>query len=462
MIKQFILLLQLIGVFIYQLVFTGDVTVTQVVPSSIPINTETLIEIHIVKGSVTGFAKVQQDIPAGFTIEPVETKGATFSYKDNRIKFIWMALPAEDEFTISYHIKPIEGTTGEFTLAGKFSFIADSERKNIPIAEAKFSVTDEILAGETSETEETTDVEEETTKENTIEDITENTTDEETTDTNTTEETVVEKVKVTSNRSITDNGDGSYHIKLSINKNGIKGFAKITEQIPDGFVAEEINPNGGVFSFKENSVKFLWMAIPKSEELIVEYLLKKSNASNGEYSINGSFAYLENDITQEHTINASIFVLNVEQEILTDDTKNTDTEETSTEEIVDNTSEEAETSLQDKVDEQVEDNTTKEMVTSVPAPETGISYKVQVGAGHQAVSSNWFVIKFNLTEDIKTESHEGWIKYVVGSFNEYKAARDKRNVIRNKVKRAFVTAYNSGQRITVQEALMISNQKWYK
>ncbi len=485
MVKQFILLLQLIGVFIYQLILTGDVTVTQVVPLSIPTNTETLIEINVVKGNVSGFAKVQQDIPAGFTIDPVETRGATFSFKDNRVKFIWMALPSEEEFTISYNIKPIEGTVGEFSLGGKFSFIADSERKNIPMNEAKFSVTEEVLADETTET---TDTNEETSTEEIDETSEETASSNEETDavatieeeeTTTEEETTVveEKVTISSNRAITNNGDGSYNVKLIINKKGIEGFAKVTEQLPSGFVAEEVNSNGGVFSFKENTAKFLWMAIPKDEELVVEYLLKKSDAANGNHTISGAFAYLENDITQGHTIDASNFELNIEEEVLVDETTETEesidtpeeTEETTIEEeVADNTTEtteeteETETSLQDKVDEQVGETSTTDAITSVPAPETGVSYKVQVGAGHQTVSSNWFATKFNLTDEVNTENHEGWIKYVVGSFNEYKAARDKRNVVRNKVKRAFVTAYNSGSRITVQEALMISKQKWYK
>ncbi len=479
MVKQFILLLQLIGVFIYQLVLTGDVTVTQVVPSSIQSNTNNLVEIHVSKGKVAGFAKVQQEIPAGFAIEPVETKGATFSYKDNRVKFIWMALPAEEEFTISYNIKPIEGTTGEFTLSGKFSYIDESERKNISMTDAKFTITEEVLAETPTETTETSTETTETTEEIT-ETTTENTSEETTTEViaentetseviETTETEVVaedntnQPVEITSNRSITDNGDGSYSVKLAINKKGIEGFAKVTEKIPAGFIAEEVNPNGGVFTFKENQAKVLWMAIPKGEEMVVEYLLKSKNATNGNYSISGAFAYLENDITQEHSINSSNFDFKAQEVVAENIQEIENTEEVVAETIeTSNTNEETETNLQNKVDEKVVENTNTEKITSVPSPETGVSYKVQVGAGHQTIPSNWFAMKFNLTEDISTETHEGWIKYVVGSYAEYKAARDKRNTVRNKVKRAFVTAYNSGKRITVQEALMISNQKWYK
>lgn len=92
MIKQLILLIQVLGLFFYQLIFTGDLTVTQKIPDSITQGTETVIEITIKKGEVSGFAKIQQEYPDGFTAEPVDTKGATFSFKDNKVKFIWMAI----------------------------------------------------------------------------------------------------------------------------------------------------------------------------------------------------------------------------------------------------------------------------------------------------------------------------------------------------------------------------------
>ena len=58
----------------------------------------------------------------------------------------------------------------------------------------------------------------------------------------------------------------------------------------------------------------------------------------------------------------------------------------------------------------------------------------------------------------------GFSKFMIGDHAEYKNARNHREKVRdgNKVASAFVVAYNIGKRITVQEALMISNQKWFK
>jgi hypothetical protein len=72
--------------------------------------------------------------------------------------------------------------------------------------------------------------------------------------------------------------------------------------------------------------------------------------------------------------------------------------------------------------------------------------------------------QMKITDEVSSEIHEGWIKYSIGSYDSYRTARDRRVHIWNTtpVKDAFVAAYNDGQRITVQEALMIANHRWYR
>ena len=67
-----------------------------------------------------------------------------------------------------------------------------------------------------------------------------------------------------------------------------------------------------------------------------------------------------------------------------------------------------------------------------------------------------------IAERPNVEMDNGLTKYVVGNHKVYKDAHDARNKMRTNVPDAWVTSYNAGKRITVQEALMISGQKWYK
>ena len=483
MIKQLILLVQVLGLFFYQLIFTGDLTVTQKLPDSITQGTEAVIEITIKKEDITGFAKVQQVFPDGFTAEPVDTKGATFSFKDNKIKFIWMALPAEKEFTISYKIKPNETTEGDFTLGGKFSFISDSERKNIEIPEAKFTVIAEPLVAEVTPETNEEEVEEEPIIDTPIEEesVAELPAEEPIEEAPEIEEPVIEIATITCNRTIENLEEGKYKVTVEINKKGIEGFAKITEQIPAGFIASENDSKGGVFSFKENEAKILWMSIPKGDVYTVSYNLEaNSETENNTYNIKGFYSYLENDVTSKYNVDGSSFELNVEQIVAEEapiEEEPTETFPVEEEPVVEEPIV-VETPAEEPIAEEppivelpvveeepiVEETTTpnNNKITTTPNPENGVSYKVQVGAGHKTVAANYFAVKFNLQDNVSTINHEGWIKYLVGSYNEYKSARDKRNKVRSNVKTAFVTAYNSGKRITVQEALMISNQKWYK
>ena len=92
---------------------------------------------------------------------------------------------------------------------------------------------------------------------------------------------------------------------------------------------------------------------------------------------------------------------------------------------------------------------------------TKINYKVQILAAHRIAKKKYIANQFKFNETYDLENHEGWIKYTTGLFTEYKGARSKRNSLnKHEFPGPFVTAYNYGERISVQEALIISKQSW--
>ena len=429
MIKQFFLLINIISIFFYQLFFSSDVSVKQTLPSTIAPNGEVTVTFTITKGDVAGFAMLKQTIPLGFVVEPIENKGATFSFKDQIVKYIWMSLPQDNEFTISYKLKNVSQDAGNYSLDGKFSYLADNEKSNIDIPSANFSVSSgEELPQIVNETETKTEEPTSTSK--------------------------TEIAELSIDRTIDKISENKFKVSITISKQNVDGFAKLIETIPNEFSASQDKSQGGIFSFENGEVKLLWLAIPTQENFTASYFIETTSAS-GSKSISGVFSYLEGEETKKHSINSSSFNVDFNNEIVENTTAK----------------EKQETSLQEKVTNENSkniDNTSKKKeedkkpITTTPAPETGITYKVQVGAFRENIVVDKFKKKFNLKENINLENHEGWTKLTSGSFNEYKSARDKRNMVRNNVKTAFVTAYNKGNRITVQEALMVSNQKWLK
>ena len=54
-------------------------------------------------------------------------------FSDKRVRLIWLRIPENDEITVSYRVKVDERLKGTFTLAGKFSYIENNERKSVDI-----------------------------------------------------------------------------------------------------------------------------------------------------------------------------------------------------------------------------------------------------------------------------------------------------------------------------------------
>ena len=111
-------------------------------------------------------------------------------------------------------------------------------------------------------------------------------------------------------------------------------------------------------------------------------------------------------------------------------------------------------------------NKNVEVKTTNNTVKNNVSYRVQVAATHKKIkNSKNFFEKRNITDNVAVEKNGAWFKYTIQQPSKtYQEARNQRNTIweQTPIKGAFVVAYNGKKRITVQEALMMSNQKWVK
>ncbi|MEQ8909341.1 MAG: hypothetical protein RIC95_09120 [Vicingaceae bacterium] len=503
MLKAAIIGLNVIALLTINYFFSDDVKVSQNIPTEVLAGESFLIEVTIDKGDRQGFAKWQQKLPLGFIAEPKETEGATFSFKGQEVKLIWMALPKQESFTISYEVMTDPLMEGEKEVNGKFSFIEENERKDIESPIHTITILNEIAPGEDLALEDdlqlvdsasieiqdkTEEIGEEVAalSDTLNEDLADKATSEAENTTDKVDEkspspqpkgkTITSTDQVTINRKIEHLGDAKYKITLDIEKAELKDFAKVEEYLPPNFTATADQTEEGIFSFEDNVMKVLWMRLPDKNNLLVSYFIESKSDELDSAIVHGVFSYLDGEESKQVAMKGNRFKNHfyVAEEELAEIEEVTEEEP---EEIADLESPEIEEEPIDEIEEianesEIEDEkvspTDKQLeqeITNVPDPETAVSYRVQIAAGKKEVQQDYFKKRHGISETVTTEFHNDWYKYTLGSYDIYRKARDRRNEIwgaNNKINDAFVTAYNSGERITVQEALMITKQKWFK
>ena len=239
---------------------------------------------------------------------------------------------------------------------------------------------------------------------------------------------------VTCMRYLTDEGDGVTRIDLVIDGEGFDGFLKITEETPNNCIVEIIDSELSLSQIENGILNFIWFDAKSSLPITVTYkLLGCSHTATLNIKGKIDYAFGNSGVTQD--IAYSIAELEKDEAMFNLDHV---AENISTEKV---------------------NNTTK---YNALTPDKGVSYRVQLMAGHNDITESWISYKYNFNGRSDTEMHEGWIKYTTGSYQKYQSARNERESI-NKVHdfpKPFVTAYYLGQRITVGEALIISQEDW--
>jgi hypothetical protein len=439
MYRVFIIIVNLIATFLTGSVFQSGVTCNIETPTEIVAGTEFEVRVNIQKGQIEGFSRLQQNLPAGLTATSYLSSDADFTFEEKRVRLIWLRLPRQEEFTIVYKIKVDERLKGTFDIKGKFSFIENNERKSVSVESTPITILPSPAIDPSL-----------------IVDIADF------------EQKVVPYISpataggqiacIRQTPVLLPNEEG-YIVNILVNKETKQKFAKIEEMVPAGYDAVNVDPKEAIFTFKKGMVKFLWMNLPSQPYFMVSYKLIRKDKKASEPRMKGTFSYLE----EEKTI--SIDIKQTEKDL----TSLTSPEigelisylATAPIAVIDKQTEMEKKPL---IKKKRKDRRSKNEAPFLLEPENGVYFRVQIAAGHEPIQIERYFKKYKLDKEVRKEFHEGWQKYSIGSFPVYKDARDYRTHLWNTtiISDAFVSAYNNGARITVQEALMIGNQQWYR
>lgn len=466
MIRPLILLINMIGLLFINLISGDNVIVEVNAPTSVTAGTDFQVEIMLDKGDLTSFSRLMQELPAGLTATAIETANADFRVEDGKLKIIWRQMPSTEKIKIVYKVSVDKRLKGSFDLSGQFGYLADNERKYVSIPGSRIEIIpnpeiDPSLAIDIQDFKNYNDP---------------------------SSRKFANMVFCIRQRPYLDPADNSFVVNVLINKENKQKYGKIEEFIPEGFTAVSLDDKGGIFKVEGNQVKFLWMNLPAERSFVVSYkLIPTSDAAKALSTIpvEGAFSYIDNEVTVVRAIVEQNIALNnrsfnaAELNQLASTLPSGYFSSEKMNEVVAKANEK-------KLEQAGPDSSSGKKIRKpgqviksflarlkdvekanrlyVLEPESGVYFRVQLAAGRRTIDIKQYFRKYNLQGDIRIEHHDGWNKYSVGSFGSYKQARDYRVHVWNStpIDDAFVSAYSSGKRITVQEALMITNQRWLK
>ena len=458
MIKYFFILINSLTLFIFGLFQTDNsVTIKNNIPSNFIVGQEVAVEFRISKGIQTGFAKFQLELPDGISIIKKDEMNSIYSIQNGVAQWIWSEVPKDEELLIKLTLVASELGIGIKTFNSNYSFIEKNEKKVFNMLPLEASIQNNIINNKVSVIKDTLTKAEPNTSIDVV-------------------------------RLISDGPNANEKtITIKIKKGDTKGFAKYSDEIDLNLNAKAIKTDGSSFSVSDGKIKFVWVDVPTKSELEVSYHIdlnnKNSNILKGEYS------YLEKNQSKKYIVKPDSLVIGkLKDEINLQAVQKTEAAKS----IVQET--EANQLTSKKIIEDSKSNLTVEKtstlvsetpnlvkkeaieVKTIPAKAEIVketpqivnanpNFVVQIGAfKNTKIVATVLIKKYRITDKIVDELHDGFSKFMVGNHNLYKEARKHRDIIKSKhgVKDAFIAAYNVGKRITVQEALMVSKQSWFK
>jgi hypothetical protein len=437
-------------------------------PSEVEAGKSFIVSIKLQKGALEEFSRFQQELPVGLKAEQVSSGTADYSFEKQRIRYIWLKLPPDEQINLSYKVNVDQRLKGSFTLDGEFSYVEENERKMVNVStdpvtiipSPDIAVADQVDIAQFGQV------------------------------------LAAEQAAGQSRREITcirqtpylsANGNDLV-VNLLVYKKDLDKFAKIEEQVPEGFEAKSMESREAIFTFQDGVAKFVWMNLPPGQGFRIAYRLVPVREMTVEgLTITGQLSYIEEGknisipVRQENIDLSAVDESQVEQLMariesgeaapgpaagLPETLGSQGTAGAQGEQPVAGAGE------REVKDEQPVSGTTRPEVkdTGGGPPERipatlqlavmdGIYYRIQVAAFRKLNDPGEIRGSSQLGRPLKIEYHQGLYKYTIGPFNSYNDARALRDelVENGTVRDAFVTAYRNGMRMSVPQAISLNN-----
>lgn len=263
------------------------------------------------------------------------------------------------------------------------------------------------------------------------------------------------QITITANLPASISAGSSIDADVKINKGTVGNFAKYQMDVPGGYIVTAGDVKGGNFTFENQRAKIVWVSVPSENEFTIQLKIQASStAASGTFS--QKFYYLENNEKKEvegNSMNVTVgdggavaATTPVESKPV-ETTPNTTPVEpvtsTPVETVKSTPVETVKSTPVESVKSTPAENTTASKVSSSTASESGMTYKVQLGAYSTQPNKS----KFSGVSNVSIDQVNGLYKVTCGSFKTKEDAVKYRDELTAKGFNGFIVKYQNGQRI---------------
>lgn len=236
-------------------------------PPSVHSGDRFTVEITINKMDLKHFAEFTQKLPKGFTAIEKNSQSADFHFSKQFVKLVWLRLPRQAKFTVSYDIIVDASVKGVFKLPGQFTYIYNNQRGNVYLNDLEIKVHPKGQSFDLNRKLKSGNIQ--------FPPV----------DTN-----LVQCLRM---KPFYSKDKHSIIVELLVSRGIIKSAAKIEEKIPKGYKASIIKSSNASFSFDRQMVEFIWNKLPDEKNFEISYKLNPISHNPKLPEIIGSLIYLD-------------------------------------------------------------------------------------------------------------------------------------------------------------------------